>query len=465
MSPLQPGRTLVAVTFATIAIFGALVAGITWRLRGELRDQVLQREAEAIGAVALLQLDSANVGLAEFGTEFVIDDLFAAVLESSRLRGVLAVQLFDTDGRLRKAKPIAPDDAPAGRWWPTLLHEAQARFEPAASLDRVSPVVALNAGTTRPVPLLDIAVPLRSGTAAGNVLGVARYWVDGEPVRVKFAQMDRKLVLQAGTAFGGAALLVGLVLAFAFSRLAQVNRRLVEQSADLARANQELDFAAKTGALGAISAHLIHGLKNPLAGIEGFVLDTASGGPDSERGEACRTAVETTRRLRSLVNEVTTALRDETEAFANYAVPALEVIEAARSRAQPMATAAEVDLSVVADDDLEVDARAASLSGLVLANLVTNAIEASLRNGVVAIEARRCAAGVEFLVRDSGPGLPSEVQHGLFRPVRSSKRGGGGVGLAISHRLAKHAAGNLELVRSDARGTVFRLLVPAIARA
>ena len=38
---------------------------------------------------------------------------------------------------------------------------------------------------------------------------------------------------------------------------AAANRRLVEQSADLARANQELDFAAKTGALGAISVGLV----------------------------------------------------------------------------------------------------------------------------------------------------------------------------------------------------------------
>ena len=37
---------------------------------------------------------------------------------------------------------------------------------------------------------------------------------------------------------------------------------------------------------------------------------------------------------------------------------------------------------------------------------------------------------------------------------------GGGVGLAISLRLAKHAGGNLELVRSDAGGTEFRLSVP-----
>jgi signal transduction histidine kinase len=79
----------------------------------------------------------------------------------------------------------------------------------------------------------------------------------------------------------------------------------------------------------------------------------------------------------------------------------------------------------------------------------------------VRLEARTVEVGVEFLVTDSGPGLPLEVRQALFRPVRSTKRGGGGVGLAISYRLARHADGELALVRSDAQGSVFRLFVPA----
>ena len=61
------------------------------------------------------------------------------------------------------------------------------------------------------------------------------------------------------------------------TRLPLPSNRLVRR-ADLARANEELVFAAKTGAVGAISAHLIHGLKNPLSGLEGYVSDRAAGG-------------------------------------------------------------------------------------------------------------------------------------------------------------------------------------------
>lgn len=457
---MKPGRVLAVVILATLAIFGGLIAGITWQLRDQLRAEMLRREAEAIHAVALMQLGRESP-LAEFGAEFAIDDMFAAVLESATLRGVLAVQLFDAEGRLREAKPIAPDDAAATRWWDLIPQEAEARLVARGSLEMVSPLLAVKARAVDRLPLLEIVVPLRRSGALSTV-GVARYWMDGEPVAREFARMDGRLAVQASAAFVGGAVLVGLVLAWAFSSLAEANRRLEAQRADLARANEELDFAAKTGALGAISAHLIHGLNNPLAGIEGFVAETASGGPDAMRGEACRAAVETTRRLRALVNEVATVLRDEADGRADHAVPVAEVIEATRQRAATAAAAAGIAVHGVAEPAAQVNARTANLAGLVLANLVANAIEASPPGAMVTIEGRRTGDGVAFFVRDTGPGLPAAVRAELFRPVRSAKRGGGGVGLAISLRLAKHAGGNLELVRSDAHGVEFRLSVPAM---
>jgi signal transduction histidine kinase len=461
----KPRRVLLAVTVATIAIFGGLVALFSWQLRAQLRHEVLRREAESIHAVALMQLGRVDAGLAALSPEFLLDDMFAAVLESSRLRGVIAVQLFDAQGALRKSSTVPPEDAELAKWWAQPLAAPEARFIPEGTLDMAAPAEALRTRGAAPLPLLDIAVPLHSPGGGSSPLMVARYWIHGANVATEFARMDRGLVVQAGIVFVAGAALVAFVLAWAFARLAAANRRLIEQSIDLARANEELDFAAKTGALGAISAHLIHGLKNPLAGIEGFVAETASGAPEAMRGDACRMAIETTQRLRALVTEVTTVLRDETDGATNYAVPAKEVVEAARARAQSAADAAAVKLNGVSAADLAINARVANLAGLVLANLVTNAIEASPRGGVVAIDARRNEGTVEFVVRDTGPGLPPNIRSELFRPVRSGKRGGGGVGLAISLRLAKHAGGNLELVRSDASGTEFRLSVPAIRTA
>ena len=462
-SPNSQSRgTLFAVLLMTLGILGLLVGGITWWLRGRLRAEVLQREAEAIRAVALMEIGSVQAHAPELAAGDSIPALFAAVLESSRLRGVLAVQLFDAGGSLRQALPDVGAVAPATPWWPIALERPVVRFQSRGSLEAIfGASVEPDSEPTR-VPLLEIVVPLRTNSKSLASLGTARYWVEGGSVAAEFERMDRGLWWQAGLAYCGGATLVALVLTWAFARLGEANRQLAAQSADLARANQELDFAAKTGAIGAISAHLIHGLKNPLIGLEGFVSDTALTG-ESPRGEAWITAVETARRLSALVQEVTSVLHTEADGSADYRMPVKELVATVQARTSALAQEAGVEFATQVSDEAVVIARVANLASLILANLLANAIEASPRGASVSLSAGIAGQEVEFLVQDAGGGLPEALRASLFRPVRSAKRNGGGVGLAISHQLARHVGGTLDLVRSDAHGTVFRLSVPRLA--
>ncbi len=459
MSPTRRlRRTFLLLTLSILAVFAALLLGLTLKLRAGLRTQVEHREADAIHAVTVMEINASEARLSKLGVEMTSDDVFAAVLESSRLSGVLAVQLFDPSGALRESLPAMGADAVGVTpWWSRSLTAPEVRFHPAGTLEQVYGVPS-DANATR-TPLLEVVVPLGLQRGSGS-LGSARYWIDGNRLASEFRRMDQSLLTQAGLGYAGAAALLTLLVVFTYHRLAAAQQRLIDQSADLARANQELDFAAKTGALGAISAHLIHGLKNPLAGLEGFVAD-ATTGDETVRGEARQTAMETARRLRAIVNEVVTVLRDERSGSADYPVTLREAIASVQSRAEPIATAAGVKLTCVVTSDGELKARTASLAGLVLANLIGNAIEASPRDSGVDVAARKSENEIEFTVTDHGPGLPPSVRESLFRPVVSTKPGGGGMGLAISHRLARHAEGDLSLIRSDAAGTVFCLKVPA----
>lgn len=452
-------RVLLATLLASLAVFGTLLAALTLQLRAQLRAEVLQREAEAMHAVAQLQLGHVDTGGAVAAGPAIEAALFAAVLESSRLRGVLAVQLFDAAGRLRDALPEPIEREQIRRWWPEQLAEPQARFNPRGALEDVYGLAPEPPATTTAAPLLEVVVPLLAAPA-GSSLGTARYWMDGNSVAREFGRMDRGLLWQAGVIFAGGAAAIAAVLGWAFRRLAAAQRQLLAQSADLRRANQELDLAAKTGAIGAISAHLIHGLKNPLSGLEGFVVESAASRAVAGEGEAWQAAVDTTRRLRTLVNEVVTVLREEVDPGSDYPLPVAELLVAVQQRVGPPAAAAGIELVTRADGPLELSARTANLALLVLTNLLTNAIEASPRGARVTLEAQRSGPTVDFLVSDSGPGLPAPVRDALFRPLRSAKPGGGGIGLALSHQLARHAHGELALVQSGPDGSVFRLRVP-----
>lgn len=96
----------------------------------------------------------------------------------------------------------------------------------------------------------------------------------------------------------------------------------------------------------------------------------------------------------------------------------------------------------------------------ILHNLCRNAAEAGAT--VISISARRSGPdGVEIDIRDNGPGLPPRAQEKIFQPFEGSARAGGtGLGLAIARELAEGHGGSLELVSTDASGSLFRLSLP-----
>jgi signal transduction histidine kinase len=87
-------------------------------------------------------------------------------------------------------------------------------------------------------------------------------------------------------------------------------------------------------------------------------------------------------------------------------------------------------------------------------------VQASSRGAVVRITGAAAPGAIAFDVTDYGPGLAPAVRDQLFRPVASTKPGGGGIGLALSHELARLAGGALELVSTSPAGTTFRLTLP-----
>lgn len=95
-----------------------------------------------------------------------------------------------------------------------------------------------------------------------------------------------------------------------------------------------------------------------------------------------------------------------------------------------------------------------------------------MRNGVQAIEAGGAAATLQISaahetgrvvidVSDTGPGIPDRVLPHLFEAFGASdKAGSTGLGLAIARELARGHGGDLVLLATGEKGTVFRLTLP-----
>ena len=77
----------------------------------------------------------------------------------------------------------------------------------------------------------------------------------------------------------------------------------------------------------------------------------------------------------------------------------------------------------------------------------------------IAVRLAEQGARVSVDVEDDGPGLPPRAREHLFTPFAgSARKGGTGLGLAISRDIMRAHGGNIELVRSSAEGTCFRLI-------
>ena len=77
--------------------------------------------------------------------------------------------------------------------------------------------------------------------------------------------------------------------------------------------------------------------------------------------------------------------------------------------------------------------------------------------------ARQSPSVVVLEVADDGPGIPAAVLPRLFDPYVTTRRVGEGMGLglAISRKIMLDHGGDLELARTSAAGSVFRLLLPS----
>jgi signal transduction histidine kinase len=137
------------------------------------------------------------------------------------------------------------------------------------------------------------------------------------------------------------------------------------------------------------------------------------------------------------------------------------VCDDARALAEPHQITVQAD--VPAELPLVGDRAAVSL---IVQNLVENAVKYNERGGAICIYAHGVNGSASVRVLNNGPAIPSERAPHIFdrfyRARSDARIPGAGLGLSIACELAKASGGELELVRSDAEWTEFRLTLPRV---
>jgi PAS domain S-box-containing protein len=236
---------------------------------------------------------------------------------------------------------------------------------------------------------------------------------------------------------------------------------------------QRLRRSDRLAALGSLAAGLAHEIKNPLTSLLTFSRHLTRRFDDEQfRAKFQSVVPRELERINGIVERLLELSRPARLAFGPVRLPAL-LERAVELHAHEMETASVRVVREYARDLPTVWADPNALYQA-LVNLVRNALEAmpsggrlTLRagwsDGTVMLAGRHRASGarrVRIEVEDSGVGIRAGDADRIFNPFFSTKSGGTGLGLALTHKIVEDHGGSIDFRSLSAGGTTFRIELP-----
>jgi len=97
----------------------------------------------------------------------------------------------------------------------------------------------------------------------------------------------------------------------------------------------------------------------------------------------------------------------------------------------------------------------------VITNLILNAREALTNGGMIHIKTAYKEGWTILSVSDNGCGMSKEfMEHSLFRPFKTTKKQGMGIGLYQSKMIVEAHGGRIEVESQEGKGSTFRVMLP-----
>ena len=214
-------------------------------------------------------------------------------------------------------------------------------------------------------------------------------------------------------------------------------------------------------------ANASHELKTPVASIQALAETLAdAAGQDHEATSRFLPRLEQeASRLSSLVNDLLDLSRLEGEPAGTVGVDLSAVVADEAARLRPRAEAAGLRLVVEASEPVVVAGSRSDL-GLLVNNLVDNAIRYSPDGGEIRATVRVQGGTVELRVADTGLGIAGRDQDRIFErfyradPARSRATGGTGLGLSIVRHVAESHGGTVSVRSVLGAGSTFIVRLP-----
>lgn len=211
-------------------------------------------------------------------------------------------------------------------------------------------------------------------------------------------------------------------------------------------------------------AFVIHDIKNLTGQLSLLVRNMEKFGDDPAfRSDLSATLRNSVDKMRGLLEQLSAKRQGPIEAKGEKTAPVRvqDLVPLTRAFAEGWHAGDRHIVLSVAAESVPVQLSSAEKLTNVLEQLVQNAVEATRIGGAVKITVSDRGGRGLIEVADEGPGMDAEfVRNELFRPFRSTKGAGFGIGAYQARETIRQLGGALEVESAPGRGTTMRIALP-----
>ncbi|MFB0534909.1 MAG: ATP-binding protein [Anaerolineae bacterium] len=255
---------------------------------------------------------------------------------------------------------------------------------------------------------------------------------------------------------------VAIHMARLYDSLQTRNIQLEAALAELKETQHELVRAERLSTVGKMASTIIHDIKSPLTVIKGYVTFLARDDLATEkRQQMARIVMNAVDTFTGMTQEILDYAHGESTLILRP-VNVRSLVESVCSFLETdfARKGIETKITLAFSDTLVMDAEKMRR---VFYNIASNAYDAMEQGGTFTITSDLKDDCVEFHLKDTGPGIPEQIQGTLFEPFVSwGKEHGTGLGLAIVRKIVEDHGGDIGVVSEAGQGADFVIRLPRI---
>ena len=247
--------------------------------------------------------------------------------------------------------------------------------------------------------------------------------------------------------------------------------RLREADNKIDAMNAKLMHSDKLAALGKMGASVAHEINNPLVVVMqkiGWMEDLLEE-EDLQKTKNLEEYKKTIskidhhlERIRKVVHNMLGYARRMEPRF--EAVDINETLDQTIDLLENYALVNNINIQTDLSSSLPIIANDQAQLQQVFLNLISNAIDAISKDGLIEIESRSTDSHIVVTISDDGPGIPKDQQSKVFEPFFTTKETekGTGLGLWISYDIMEKMGGTIMFENKMGEGSVFTVKIPVV---